>query len=273
MAQGLHSIIRTKFLGDIMETKTTYNLARITAALLLSASLTACNAPDRLSRIGKAPDHAEINNPLQQKGYKPVTTPQPSLRAEDSVSQPNSLWRAGSKAFFRDQRAAQVGDILTVNIKIADDANLKNETSNSRSSGESAGFPSVLGMESSVIGRAFPGGFDPSAALDITSDGSFSGDGEVKRNEAINLDLAAMIVQKLPNGNLVINGSQEVLVNNEMRELNVKGIIRPEDIASDNTISHEKIADARISYGGRGTVSDVQQPRYGQQLIDIISPF
>ncbi len=242
-------------------------------ALLLTASLTACNAAERVSRIGKAPDHAAIENPLEDRNYQPITTPQPTVRAEDTVSQPNSLWRSGSRAFFKDQRAAKVGDILTVKIAIADNANVKNETSSSRAAGETAGFPNVLGMESSVIGRVLPGGFDPANALDISSDGSYEGDGEIKRNEAIKLDLAAMIVQKLPNGNLVINGSQEVLVNNEMRQLNVKGIIRPEDIGSDNSISHEKIADARISYGGRGTVSDVQQPRYGQQLIDIISPF
>lgn len=254
-------------------TNTTRPMSIMALCLLTTVSLTACNAPERLSRIGKAPDHAAIENPLADRNYVPVTTPQPSIRAEDTVSQPNSLWRSGSRAFFKDQRAAKVGDILTVKIAIADDANVKNESKNSRAAGETAGFPNVLGMESSVIGRAFPGGFDPSAALDIESDGSYEGKGEIKRNEAINLDLAAMIVQKLPNGNLVINGSQEVLVNNEMRQLNVKGIIRPEDIGSDNTISHEKIADARISYGGRGTVSDVQQPRYGQQLIDIISPF
>lgn len=256
-----------------METKTKYTASRLMLAALLSVSLTACNAPERLSRIGKAPDHADIENPLDERGYKPVTTPQPQMTAEDTSSQPNSLWRSGSRAFFKDQRAAKVGDILTVKIEIKDDANVKNETTNSRASGETAGFPHVLGMESSVIGRALPGGFDPSSALDVSSDSSYAGKGEVKRNEAVNLDLAAMIVQKLPNGNFVIQGTQEVLVNNEMRELNVKGIIRPEDIASDNTISHEKIADARISYGGRGTVSDVQQQRYGQQLIDIISPF
>jgi flagellar L-ring protein precursor FlgH len=255
------------------QTNCVKNASRLAAALLLSVSMTACSSVDRLSRIGKAPDHGDIVNPWEQKDYKPVSTPQPAIDARDLAGQPNSLWRPGSRAFFRDQRAAAVGDILTVNIKIDDDANVKNESKNSRGASEEAAFPNVLGMESSVIGKVLPGGFDPAAALSTTSDSSFTGTGEVKRNEAINLDLAAMIVQKLPNGNLVIQGSQEVLVNNEMRELNVRGIIRPEDVASDNTISHEKIAEARITYGGRGTVSDVQQPRYGQQIIDIISPF
>ena len=249
------------------------NLSKITALALLSVSLVACSSVDRLSRIGKAPDHSDIVNPIESKGYKPVSTPLPAQRAEDQIQQPNSLWRSGSRAFFRDQRAGTVGDILTVKIMIKDDAQVKNETTSNRKATEEAAFPSVLGMESSVIGKALPGGFDPAAAISTTSDSGYAGDGEVKRNESINLDVAAMVVQKLPNGNLVIDGKQEVLVNNEMRELSVRGIIRPEDIASDNTISHEKIADARISYGGRGTISDVQQPRYGQQILDIISPF
>jgi flagellar L-ring protein precursor FlgH len=256
-----------------MKPMTMHSTTRLAALLLLSVSLTACSTAERLSRVGKAPDHQAIANPVDQKGYKPITTPQPQMDAADNVAQPNSLWRPGSRAFFRDQRAKEVGDILTVKISIEDEATVKNETTGSRKGGETTSFPSVLGMETSVLGKAFPGGFDPTAAIETSTDSSNTGKGEIKRNEEINLDLAALIVQKLPNGNLVIQGSQEVLVNAEMRQLNIKGIIRPEDIGSDNTISHEKIAEARISYGGKGQVSDLQQPRLGSQILDIISPF
>ena len=82
-----------------------------------------------------------------------------------------------------------------------------------------------------------------------------------------------MITEVLPNGNLAIFGRQEVQVNFERRDLVVAGVIRPEDITSGNTIAYEQIAEARVSYGGQGQITDFQQPRYGQQLYDIVFPF
>lgn len=248
-------------------------LARLTATALLSISLCGCGALDRLSRVGEAPTPTPILNPVAQKGYQPVTTPQPEVNMADQVSQPNSLWHPGSRAFFRDQRAAKVGDILTVKVNITDNANLQNETKLTRKSGDTMGMPHVLGLESSLFGKVLPGDFDPSNALSTSTDSSHNGKGEIKRTESITTNIAAMIIQKLPNGNLVINGSQDVVVNNEMRVMKVGGIIRPEDIASDNSIMHQQIADARITYGGKGESTDIQAPRYGQQVMDIISPF
>lgn len=248
-------------------------IARLSAALLLSAGLSACNAFERISHIGAPPDQDPISNPVDAKGYKPVTTPQPPVNEADNVSQPNSLWHPGSRAFFRDQRAANVGDILTVKVDVTDAADLKNETNISRTASDTMGMPSVFGLESEIAGKILPDSFNPATALSTSTNMGHDGKGEVNRSEAINTDIAAMIIQKLPNGNLVIKGSQQILVDNEMREMNVQGIIRPEDIASDNSITHDKIADARITYGGKGESSDIQAPRYGQQLMDIISPF
>ncbi len=114
---------------------------------------------------------------------------------------------------------------------------------------------------------------DPGNLVGLNSGSTSEGSGSIRRNEEIELKLASVITDVLPNGNLVIYGRQEVRVNFEVRELAIAGIVRPEDITSANTISYEKIAEARISYGGRGQITDVQQPRYGQQLYDIIFPF
>ena len=247
-------------------------LAQFTAAVLLMTSLTACNAFDRLGRIGAPPDHSDIENPTSAKDYKPLTMPQPEIRAEDSISQPNSLWHPGSRAFFRDQRAAKVGDILTIRINITDNADVKNETNITRTANDNVAMPNVFGLETTV-GKLLPGAYSPANALNTTTSDAHDGKGETKRNESIVTNVAATIIQKMPNGNLVILGSQEILVDNEMRQLHIKGVIRPEDIASDNTITHDKIADARITYGGKGELADIQQPRYGEQVMDIVSPF
>jgi flagellar L-ring protein precursor FlgH len=247
-------------------------LAKLTALALLSVSLTACNAMDRIEHIGAPPDHADITNPTEEKGYKPVSTPQPEVRAEDNISQPNSLWHPGSRAFFKDQRAVKVGDILTVKINITDAADVKNETNATRTAQDQVAMPNVFGLET-TLGKVLPGAYNPASAVSTTTNSAQDGKGEVKRNESIVTDMAATIIQKLPNGNLVIQGTQEILVDNEMRQLDVRGIIRPEDIASDNTITHDKIADARITYGGKGQLADIQQARYGSQLLDVLSPF
>lgn len=240
------------------------------AVTTLAASLGACGAINRIESIGAPPALAAINNPNASPGYKPVSMPMPA--PEHVVYQPNSLWRSGSRAFFRDQRASKIGDILTVLINITDSAKVNNATKRSRTNSESAALPNFLGLESQ-LSKVLPEAVDPSALVNATSDGSSAGNGSVDRKETIDLTVAAIVTQVLPNGNLVIEGRQEVRVNFEVRELLIAGIVRPEDISSTNTIKHTQIAEARISYGGRGQLTDVQQPRYGQQLFDVISPF
>ena len=245
-------------------------LAKAASIALLALGLGACNALTRMSQVGEAPPLTAIQNPAILHGNQPIAMPMPPPMVVDR--KPNSLWRPGSRAFLKDQRASEVGDILTVVIKIDDGATLSNSTNRSRSAGEDASASSFLGYEAS-LGSVLPEAIDPTNLIDLDSSSNTQGAGSVKRDESINLRIAALVTQVLPNGNLVIAGRQEVRVNFEVRELQIAGLIRPEDITSTNTINYDQVAEARISYGGRGHISDVQQPRYGQQIYDIIWPF
>jgi flagellar L-ring protein precursor FlgH len=195
-----------------------------------------------------------------------------SARETPTPASANSLWRAGARAFFIDQRAGKVGDILTVQIDIDDSAKTSNSTTSSRTSGMKSGVPHFLGLETS-LGKILPGAFDPANAIETNATSSNAGDGSVNRAEKISLTIAAVVTSVLPNGNLVIQGTQEVRTNAEMRQLTVSGIVRPEDITSSNTIKHTQIAEARINYGGRGDISRVQKTPYGQALVEKFQPF
>lgn len=245
--------------------------ATVVAMALVGFGLSGCNTLERLSEVGSGPSISDIQNPTQKKDYRPVSMPMPA--PEVAYNNANSLWRPGSRAFFKDQRASTVGDILTVVVDISGEkAELDNSTSSSRDGTESVGIPALAGLEAS-INNILPDSVDASDLASVDSSSSTSGSGTISRSESVNITLAAVVLQVLPNGNLVIAGRQEVRVNYELRELTVTGVIRPQDIGSDNTIDWDKIAEARISYGGRGTISNVQQPRYGQQIFDIIFPF
>jgi flagellar L-ring protein precursor FlgH len=247
--------------------RTSRRIALMTLPLL---ALPACGSLDRLSNVGKAPSLSAIENPVSQPGYRPISMPMPAPKPIHY--QANSLWRPGSRAFFKDQRAQVVGDILTVRVRITDKANIDNATQRSRQNGEKMGAPGFFGFENK-LDKFLPDGSNPAALADLASDASSKGAGSVKRAEQIVTDVAAVVTQVLPNGNLVIEGKQEVRVNFEIRELLVAGVVRPEDIEAGNQIDSTKIAQARIAYGGRGQITDVQQPRYGQQVLDILLPF
>ena len=247
------------------------NKPHLPAALpvaLLSILLGSCSALDRLKNIGEQPALSAIENPTAQPGYKPVQMPMPA--PQSAVYNPNSLWRNGSRAFFKDQRAMQVGDIMTVKVKITDNAKFENGTQRSRTNKEDSGVTDFIGSKL-LTGDAAK--LMPGKILTADSTANSEGKGSVNRQEALLTNVAAVVTQVLPNGNLVVEGKQEVRVNFEVRELIVAGIVRPEDIESDNTIDSTKIAQARIAYGGRGQLTDVQQPRYGQQVMDILLPF
>jgi flagellar L-ring protein precursor FlgH len=227
-----------------------------------------CSSIDRLKSIGEQPPLSAIDNPTTKPAYKPVQMPMPT--PQPATYNPNSLWRNGSRAFFKDQRAHQVGDILTVKVNINDTAQFANETQRSRTTTEDSAITNFLGANTiaNPAKAVLPG-----SLLTTNGDSSTDGKGTINRQEELQTNVAAVVTQALPNGNLVIEGKQEIKVNFEIRELVVAGIVRPEDIDSDNTIDLPKIAEARVAYGGRGQITDFQQAPYGQQVMDVILPF
>ncbi|TGX54193.1 flagellar basal body L-ring protein FlgH [Sphingomonas gei] len=253
-------------------------MRKVILLVALGATLSGCGSVGRLQQIGKAP---------KLSGMDPVATPEfeaslamPSDRSggrpssvaamQQPVAAPTaSLFRTGAGAFFRDQRAAKMGDILTIKINIQDKADLGNNTSRTRGGSESGGVGGLLGI--APVAKLL--GNNAAATLETNSGSKYSGGGTTARSETINMTMAAIVTQVLPNGNLMIRGKQEVRVNFEMRELLVTGIIRPEDIARDNSIQHSQIAEARVIYGGKGQLTDAQQARWGQQIYDALFPF
>lgn len=242
-------------------------MRKLVLAAMATSLLSGCAALERIKTIGQAPPLTAIDNPTARPGYRPVQMPMPA--AQPASYNPNSLWRNGSRAFFKDQRAHQIGDILTVKVNITDKAIIANETQRSRDAKDDSGIDNFFGKSKvPILNTAVP-------TRIFTSDSTTSTDGKgsVNRQEALQTNVAAVVTQVLPNGNLVIEGRQEIRVNFEVRELIVAGVVRPEDIESDNTIESTKIAQARIAYGGRGQLTDMQQPRYGQQVLDVLLPF
>ena len=240
-------------------------LTAAAAALSLGACSTAIEAV-------RGPELAPIGYPAALVPTSQAYLPSPEQQQADRAASANSLWRAGARTFFGDQRARRVGDIVTVNIDIDDWAQTQNSTNRSRSNEISGGISNFFGLENS-LGRAFPGGFDPQNLVGLEGESSSNGSGSVSRSERVNLTIAAVVTDVMVNGNLVIQGRQEVRTNREVRELTVAGIVRPEDISSANTIAHTQIAEARISYGGRGDISRIQGAPAAQSLVERFSPF
>jgi len=222
-----------------------------------------------IANIGRSPELSPITNPQMITGRRDVVMPMPAVEPEIYAS--NSLWRTGARNFFNDPRAAKVGDILTVQIAISDRANLANSSKGQSSGTRQSGITGLFGLETKI--PQMTGGGDPENLIGMSSDRSFAGQGSVQRSETIELTVAALVTQVLPNGNLVVAGRQEVRVNNERRDLTVSGIVRPQDITSANTVKHSQIAEARISYGGAGMVTDNQKVPLVQQALGVLLPF
>lgn len=223
-----------------------------------------------LDQVGRTPDFTPVSNSAETSAM--LNPSLPEVIAKTSPIDGASLWTASRKSLLGDRRAIERGDIMTVVIEIDDSAEFSNKSSRGRSGTETAGIPSLLGIPQR-IDAILPEGASLSEMVSANGTSSSSGNGSVTRNEKLELMIAATIVDVLPNGVLHIQGSQEVRVNFEIRELLVEGYVRPEDISRQNEITYEKIASARISYGGRGQITQMQQPRYGQQIADIVLPF
>lgn len=237
------------------------------ATVCVLFALSGCN---RLGHIGKEPDFTPIQDGAEHDAmlYASLETRLPSDRAVDSAS----LWDGSRKSLLGDRRALNRGDILTVVVEIDERAEISNATERSRSGSESLSVPQLFGLPQRA-NEDLPVGASLDEAVSINSNSGSQGDGSVKRNEKLTLRVAATVVEVLPNGILSIEASQEVRVNFELREMLVSGYVRPADISRQNEITYDKIASARISYGGRGQITDVQQPRIGQQVLDVILPF
>ena len=249
---------------------------RSLTCLLAGLALAGCGS-DPFHQDPSVSDVSLNGQTMPEMNFVSVPMPPPQKARIPDRAERASLWAPGSGGFFADQRAGQVGDILTIIIDINDGASLTNESSRSRTGGGNIGFPKFFGYGNKLdnilpdVGEDdLPEGQD---IVDVSSQIAATGRGTIDRDEKISLKVAAMVVQMLPNGNMVIAGRQEVKVNQELRELRVAGIIRPEDVQTNNTIPYEKMAEARITYGGRGQLSRQQKSSYGEGALNIILPF
>jgi len=240
-----------------------------TATVLILATL-ALSACARLGQIGQAPD---LTSPASgNEVFAMNVVPLPDARDIPDRAEGASLWTSGRASLLGDRRASIRGDILTVVIEIDDSAEFQNASERERSGSERMGIPNLFGLPQRLDGLLTRGG-SLGDAVELNSTSRSSGEGSVRRNEQLTLRVAATITEVLQNGVVRIEGSQEVRVNNEVRELLVSGYVRPEDISRQNSIAYDRIAAARISYGGRGLITDAQRPRYGQEVADTVLPF
>lgn len=240
---------------------------RLMTVLCLFGLLSACGHGDHL---GKPPSFTPTMNSTEH--YAMMNPPLPFDTTRPTAAEGSSLWSRSRASLLGDRRAMQRGDIVTIVIEIDEEAEISNATSRSRSGSEEMGASEFFGLPQR-LDSALPDGASSSDLISMNSTSRSDGDGSVSRSEKLTLRIAATVVDVLPNGTLSIDGSQELRVNFEIRELLVSGFVRPEDVSRQNEVTYDKIASARVSYGGRGQITDVQQPRYGQQILDELLPF
>ncbi|WP_207462095.1 flagellar basal body L-ring protein FlgH [Azospirillum sp. SYSU D00513] len=246
------------------------NPIRTVSFALFLAALGGCGRFDHLGQpptmtpVGPDAEGRALTEPVRLAAMPmPMPTPLPPGRASRN---PGSVWQPVMGNPMLGQRASRVGDILTVIIDIDEQASFQNQTSRTRNASEGVSVPGLFGLQNQLPGNA-------ESLVDIGSDSTSRGVGTSRRQEQVETKIAAVITEVLPNGNYVIRGQQEVRVNYDMRVLHVAGVVRPQDIRANNTVTGDKIAEARIGYGGRGQIMDLQQPRYGQQVLDIVLPW
>lgn len=239
-------------------------------SLLLSISLLSACATT------KASDKAAFTPPIPNIEYaqNKFRANMASVPAEDMRlnARETSLWSNSPKSLFGDRRASQAGDILTVLVEIDDEAEMSNSVSEDRQTSENLGLNAFFGLPEKING-ILPAGASTSPAIDLTRTRNLSGDGTIQRGEKITLRLAVQVIDVLPNGYLELSGKQQIMVNNEVRHLQVSGLIRTQDISRQNVITYDKIADAKIYYGGQGQVTDAVKPKVGNKIMQKIIPF
>lgn len=250
---------------------------RLSILLLAATALTVSgcgNTLRKLDQVGEQPPLTKVENPQLRPDYKPLSWPLPDPEG-NTTRTANSLWQPGARGFFRDQRATRVGDILRVNVSIADNAKFDNTTNSGRTGSDSSTVNTLGGLEKKLSKLIPLAGVptDPTNLIDFSGNTQSNSTGKIDRKETVKTQVAALVTQVLANGNLVIEGTQEILVNYEVREVSVHGVVRPQDITSDNSVDSSQIAQARIVYSGRGRISDIEQPRWGAQAVEILSPF
>ncbi|MFK8040496.1 MAG: flagellar basal body L-ring protein FlgH [Rickettsiaceae bacterium] len=240
--------------------------------LLISClSLCGCNQTlQKLKNIGKPPQFNKMSVPNLEEYNSDAT--HMTKATMDQIQSTNSLWQDGSIQFFRDNRAWRVGDILKIIVEINDRARVNSTTKQKRNSKDGFGMPKFFG-KAEKIAHALSKDADPANLLDVSGKGDHLGQGSIIRDENVKIELAAMVTRVLPNGNLIVSAEQEIRINNELRRIELVGIVRPKDITAQNSINFSQVANGKMSYGGSGVVSNTQEPRVGYQVLDIISPF
>ena len=245
--------------------KLEFRSIKFVTCLLIIFITNGCNTADRIQNVGKIP---HLNSNLQENNIY-----QYGDDIEELYNNNPSLWQSNNTSFLQNHTTRKYGDIIKINVKFSDDAKLANASQRQRKTTENLLIPRLFGAQKHIK-EAFSGEDDkPETIASLSGSNTNLGKGAIDRSEKINMQIAAMVMKNLPNGNLYVQGTQEIRVNYEVREVYISGIIRPEDISIDNSVDASKIAELRISYGGRGHMSDIQQPRIGIQLIDILSPF
>ncbi len=243
---------------------------RLATPVLLSVLLSGCNLAQRLATVGEPPQLSHIQDPTLASDYQPVSMPMPF--PEGHPRKVNSLWETGSRAFFKDQRAGRTGDILTVIVDLNDTAKFDSNPKLERDAKYDVTVPNFFGYESK-LNHVFPKAVTPNPLVKTTSKPSVNSKATYDRKDTVSAKVAATIIQILPNGNMVIHGRQEVRVHNEVRELEIHGIVRREDISSGNTIHSSKIAEARFSFAGRGDITDITSQPWGYQVVERLLPW
>ena len=234
---------------------------KLIASCATMLALSGCHVAERLAAVNEAPELSQIQNPHYAANYQPVSLPMPEARGKHKEA--NSLWQIGSKAFFKDQRASKIGDVITVIVKIENSQTMDMAPEINRTAESRLNYKKFF---------LFTNDFLP-GEVDLSSNPSLKGKGKYDITDKVEFTIASVVTQVLPNGSLIVEGRREVRLMNEVREMHIKGVVRREDVLFDNTIASDKIAELRVSYGGRGDLSDTMKAPWGQQILNHLAPF